>query len=220
MRTLYLPTHLYLYSQNNFMEASPTLLCIPDISGFTEYMRNADIEISSQVIPALLNEIIYSNEINLKVSEIEGDAVLFFRRGELPSFEALVDQCKLFYTQFYERMDLLLKKYKNESTQLDFPEILGLKIVLHYGNEIGMVPIGNHIKLMGEDVITAHRLLKNNVPIDEYLLISEELLSQYKNKAIKEEFDWCKLESGEMEVEHLGTLKYHYINLKPLNGDK
>lgn len=200
------------------MEASPTLLCIPDISGFTEYMRNADIEISSQVIPALLNEIIYSNEINLKVSEIEGDAILFFRRGDLPSFEDLVDQCKLFYTQFYERMEVLLKKFKGDKDEINFPEILGLKIVLHYGNEIGMVPIGNHIKLMGEDVITAHRLLKNNVPIDEYLLISDDLLSHFKKNNIKEEFDWCQLKPGELEVEHLGTLKYHYINLKPLNG--
>ncbi|GEQ85668.1 hypothetical protein ULMS_11760 [Patiriisocius marinistellae] len=199
------------------MESSPTLLCIPDISGFTQYMRNANFEISSQVIPALLNEIIYSNEINLKVSEIEGDAVLFFRSGELPSLLNLINQCKLFYTQFYERMGVLLKKFRDESLDADFPEILGLKIVLHYGKEIGMVPIGTHIKLMGEDVITAHRLLKNNVPIDEYLLISDDLLTLYKSKEVKEEFDWAQLKSGEQDVEHLGTLKYHYISLKPLN---
>ncbi|MGJ8666772.1 MAG: DUF2652 domain-containing protein [Patiriisocius sp.] len=199
------------------MESSPTLLCIPDISGFTEYMRNANFEISSQVIPALLNEIIYSNELNLKVSEIEGDAVLFFRRGELPNLSDLINQCKLFYTQFYERMNTLFEKYKHENLDANFPEILGLKIVLHYGKEIGMVPIGTHIKLMGEDVITAHRLLKNDVPTDEYLLISDDLLSHYKKQKIEEEFDWAQLKSGEQEIEHLGTLKYHYINLKPLS---
>lgn len=198
------------------MKASPTLLCIPDISGFTEYMRNANIETSAQVIPALLNELIYSNEIDLKVSEIEGDAILFYRKGELPTFTELVDQCKLFFVQFYEQMDILHKKFKGKSLKTDFPEILGLKIILHYGNEIGMVPIGNHIKLMGEDVITAHRLLKNDIPIDEYILISDELLSHYKAQVIQEEFDWALLKTSELEVEHLGTLKYHYINLKPL----
>jgi len=200
------------------MKASPALICIPDISGFTEFMRSVDIEVSSQVIPALLNEIIYSNEIELKVSEIEGDAVLFFKKGELPPFKALVDQCKLFYTQFYERMDVLLKKFKDKHKDVEFPEMLGLKIILHYGAEIGMVQIGSHIKLMGEDVITAHRLLKNGVPIDEYLLISDSLLEQYKGKAVAQNFDWAKLKSKELEVEHLGTIKYHYISLKPLNG--
>lgn len=201
------------------MKASPALICIPDISGFTEFMRSVDIEVSSLVIPALLNEIIYSNEINLKVSEIEGDAVLFFRKGELPPFQDLVDQCKLFYTQFYERMDVLLKKFKDKHKEVNFPEILGLKIILHYGAEIGMVQIGNHIKLMGENVITAHRLLKNDVPIDEYLLISEALLSHYKDQKIEENCDWAQLKSEELEVEHLGTIKYYYINLKPLNSD-
>lgn len=199
------------------MNASPALICIPDISGFTEFMRAVDIEVSSLVIPALLNEIIYSNEINLKVSEIEGDAVLFFRKGELPPFKDLVDQCKLFYTQFYERMGVLLKKFKEQHKEVDFPEILGLKIIIHYGDEIGMVQIGNHIKLMGEDVITAHRLLKNDVPVDEYLLISDALLARYKEKKIQENFDWAHLKSGELEVEHLGTMKYHYIDLTPLS---
>ncbi|HBR54847.1 MAG TPA: DUF2652 domain-containing protein [Flavobacteriaceae bacterium] len=201
------------------MKPSPALICIPDISGFTEFMRNVDIEVSSQVIPALLNEIIYSNEINLKVSEIEGDAVLFYRKGELPPFDALVKQCKAFYTQFYEQMEELLEKFRDKRKNVSFPEILGLKIILHYGDEIGMVPIGNHIKLMGEDVITAHRLLKNKVPIDEYLLISDTLLARYKEDSVAENFDWAQLKSAQQQVEHLGTLKYHYINLKPLNGD-
>jgi hypothetical protein len=70
---------------------------------------------------------------------------------------------------------------------------------------------------MDEDVITAHWLLKNNIPIDESLLISEDLLSHYKNNIITDQFDWAQLIAGQQEVEHLGTLKYHYINLNPLN---
>lgn len=69
------------------MKALPTLLCIPDISGFTQFMSKTDFELSSKVIPSLLNKIVYSNEIGLKISEIEGDAVLFYRTGELPSFQ-------------------------------------------------------------------------------------------------------------------------------------
>lgn len=198
------------------MTASPTLICIPDISGFTQFMRDVDFKMSSQVIPSLLNNIIYSNEIGLKVSEIEGDAVLFYRTGKLPAFDKLVDQCKHFYIEFYKQMAVLIEKHELNKESEKIPEILGLKIILHFGNEIGMVPIGANIKLMGEDVITAHRLLKNEVEIDEYILISDNLLSEYKKENIEENFDWSTLKKKTMDVEHLGKLQYHYIDLSPL----
>ena len=86
------------------MEALPTLLCIPDISGFTRFMSEVDFELGSKVIPSLLNKIVYSNEIGLKISEIEGDAVLFYKNGEIPSLKELIDQCRYFYTEFYKQM--------------------------------------------------------------------------------------------------------------------
>ncbi|MFC7357532.1 DUF2652 domain-containing protein [Jejudonia soesokkakensis] len=202
------------------MKTTPTLLCIPDISGFTKFMKEVDINLSSQVISSLLNNIIYANQIGLKVSEIEGDAVLFFRAGDLPTIKELVDQCKHFYAEFYKQMDVLLTKHKEKHPEIDFPEMLGLKIVLHFGTEIGMVPIGNRIKLMGEDVITAHRFLKNDVPIDEYILISEALLLEYKEKHIDQNFDWGNVTSGILNDEHLGKLRYSYIDLTPLNGEQ
>lgn len=200
------------------MQATPTLICIPDISGFTQFMREANFELTSQVIPALLNEIIYANTLDLKVSEIEGDAVLFFRKGNLPDLAALIEQCKTFYTDFYKRTLKLHKKHKSEEKALTIPEILGLKIILHYGEEIAMVPIGNRIKLMGEDVITAHRLLKNNIEIDEYILISQQLYDHFMPEEFKKLCDWAPLQQQAIEVEHLGTLNYYYIDLEPLKA--
>lgn len=198
------------------MKASPTLLCIPDISGFTKFMSETDFALSSKVIPSLLNKIVYSNTIGLKISEIEGDAVLFYRTGELPSIKELVDQCRHFYTEFYKQLHKLKARYKKDHDSDIIPEILGLKIVLHYGEEVGLVPVGKRIKLIGEDVITAHRLLKNNVPINEYILLSEELLSKYDRKKINGNFDWSRLHESHVEVEHIGKVTFHYINLSPL----
>tara|TARA_R110002020_G_scaffold167562_10_gene355925 strand:- start:111 stop:743 length:633 start_codon:yes stop_codon:yes gene_type:complete len=195
------------------METKPTLLCIPDISGFTKFMRDVDFQLSSEVIPALLNKIIYSNSINFKVSEIEGDAVLFFRSGDLPSIEDLIDQCKSFHKEFYNQIEVLKKKHRKNADANSIPEILGLKIILHYGPEIGMAQIGNHIKLMGADVITAHRLLKNDLPLDEYILISDDLLDQYKNQKVNENYNWNRLKQSSIDVEHLGKVKFGYIRL-------
>lgn len=198
------------------MAATPTLICIPDISGFTEFMSDTEIDLSAKVITSLLNKVIYANEIGLKLSEIEGDAVLFYKHGELPSLEDLVNQCKHFYTQFYNQLDALYKKYKSHSESDNIPDMLGLKIILHYGEEISSVPIGKNIKLMGEDVITAHRLLKNKVPIDEYILLSESLLSKFEDKSIINEFSWGSLLEKDTEYKHIGEIAYRYISLAPL----
>ena len=203
--------------EKNELRASPTLLCIPDISGFTKFMSETDFELSSKVIPSLLNKIVYSNEIGLKISEIEGDAVLFYRSGELPTLKDLVDQCRFFYTEFYKQLHHLKARYKKNDDSEIIPEVLGLKIVLHFGEEVGLVPVGKRIKLIGEDVITAHKLLKNNTPIDEYILLSEELISKYDRDKINGNFDWGTLHESHVEVEHIGKVRFYYINLSPLS---
>ncbi|WP_340201855.1 DUF2652 domain-containing protein [Ascidiimonas sp. W6] len=198
------------------MKAIPTLLCIPDISGFTEFMSEVNFDLGSKVIPALLNDIIYSNKIDLKVSEIEGDAVLFFRTGDLPDFDLLIQQCEFFYLQFYKKLKNLREKYKNKEGAYLIPEILGLKIILHYSEEIGLVQIDKRFKLMGEDVITAHRMLKNNINLEEYILISKELIDQYEVKANKATIKELQFYKGVMEIPHIGTLEYFYKDLRPL----
>lgn len=197
------------------MESSPTLICIPDISGFTKFMSDVDIEIASKVIPALLNKIIYSNEIDLKVSEIEGDAILFYRTGKLPRFKELIEQMRFFYTEFYKQLKSLDESFSHLIKDNDIPEILGLKIVLHYGKTVSPVSIGSRIKLMGEDVIIAHRLLKNNIPLDEYLLISNTLLDEYKDEVIDKNFGWGELLSQEEQYKHIGEIGYNYVKLEP-----
>ena len=197
------------------MAKAPTLICIPDISGFTEFMSKVDFELGSKVIPSLLNNIIYSNDIGLKVSEIEGDAVLFYRQGNLPTLRKLVEQCKFFYREFYSHLETLRVKHTTNEHSESIPEILGLKIILHFGKEVAPVSIDKHIKLMGEDVIVAHRLLKNAVPIDEYILISDELLSQY-TRDIDNEVEWTEISTCFIKDEHIGKISFNYIPLKPL----
>lgn len=195
------------------------LICIPDISGFTKFMSETDYELNSKVVPTLLNEIIYSNEIGLKVSEIEGDAVLFFKRGELPSLKSLITQCQYFYTQFYKQLRDLHDDFKTEKDGKKIAETLGLKIVLHYAEGVDSVQIGKHIKLVGEGVIVAHRLLKNRVKCEEYLLLSNDLLKQYDLKELETKTYWDQLKEGKDYYEHIGEINYSYIDLKPLIYD-
>lgn len=198
------------------LKTEPILLCIPDISGFTKFMSDTDFELSSKVIPTLLNKIIYSNEIGLKVSEIEGDAVLFYKSGKMPSLQKLVNQCAYFYSEFYKQLEQLKEDNNGSKKALNMPAVLGLKIILHYGEEVAMTKVGNQIKLLGEDLIIAHRLLKNKIRLKEYLLLSEGLISYYKDDELQGKFNWGKLKENFTEYDHVGKIKYHYIDLKPL----
>lgn len=198
------------------MKATPTLLCIPDISGFTEFMSGTDFDLSSKVIPTLLNKIIYSNKIGLKVSEIEGDAVLFFKTGKMPPLKKLIEQCESFYLEFYEQLVVLREQFKEDKDAPVIPEVLGLKIILHFGEEVAATKVGNRIKLFGEDLIIAHRLLKNKIRMDEYILLSEGLTKYYEEHDLDTEFDWGVLKKNHNEYDHVGKIHYHYINLKPL----
>ena len=198
------------------MEAQPTLICIPDISGFTRFMSETAFELNSKVVTSLLNQIIYSNNIGLKISEIEGDAVLFFKSGELPSLNNLLKQCNRFYLEFYDQMRKLHSKFSDRDGSEKIPEILGLKIIMHYGESIGEVAVGKNIKLMGEDVIVAHRLLKNNLVLDEYVLISEKLWEEYSRNCSKNQKFMKQFRKGKINTEHIGTINFYYKDLRPL----
>lgn len=192
------------------------LICIPDISGFTQFMSKTDSGLNSKVIPSLLNEIIYANEIGLRVSEIEGDAVLFYKSGKLPSLKSLINQCKVFYKQFYKELDALEIEHRTTNGSEHIPKTLGLKIILHYSEEVDSVQIGKHIKLIGEDVIIAHRLLKNEISDDEYLLLSEDLLNQYSFEDLSTKLYWDEIKNGQNFYEHIGKVNYKSIDLTKL----
>ena len=68
------------------------LIFIPDISGFTRFVNDVEIDHSRHIIQELLEVIINSNQIGLEISEIEGDAILFYKYGDVPDLAAIYGQ--------------------------------------------------------------------------------------------------------------------------------
>ena len=65
------------------------LLFIPDISGFSRFVNEVEIEHSRFIIQQLLEVLIRANDSGLQISEIEGDAILFYKFGEPVELRAL-----------------------------------------------------------------------------------------------------------------------------------
>jgi hypothetical protein len=82
---------------------------IPDIRGFTKFVNDTEIEHSRYIIGELLENIINSNQIGLTISEIEGDAVLFYRFGKTSSLEEIYSQVESMFCNFQRQ----LKNYES-----------------------------------------------------------------------------------------------------------
>src|SRR3954470_12294798 len=86
------------------------LLFMPDISGFTEFVNTNEIIHAQSIIQEVLEIIVESNKINLQVGEIEGDAVFFYRMGDRPGMQELLDQVQTMFTRFHQHLTLFDKQ--------------------------------------------------------------------------------------------------------------
>jgi hypothetical protein len=153
------------------------LLFIPDISGFTKFVQNTEIQHSQHVISELLEVLINANTQNLQLAEIEGDALFFYKEDSTLSQEKLLAQVETMYTAFYSHLNILSKNRICTCNACATAPDLQLKIVAHSG-ELQFIDVhGNH-KPFGNVVIEAHRLLKNSVDSDNYVLISDALAKE------------------------------------------
>ena len=152
---------------------NPALIFIPDISGFTEFITQTEIKHSNHIISELVEIILSANRLNLTVSEIEGDAVLFYRKGEPPTLQELIGQVKNMFIDFHKQLKIIQRDNVCQCGACRSAINLSLKFVVHYG-ELSETVIRNFTKIIGSDVILAHRLLKNNIGETEYMLLTDK----------------------------------------------
>lgn len=196
--------------------AELTLLFIPDISGFTKFVHETEVSHSEHIIKELLETLIDANEMDLEISEIEGDAILFYRKGRKPTAAETLAQVQRMYTKFHA----CLRKYETQRIcqcgACVNANSLSLKFIIHYGN-ISISQVKDRSKLFGKDLIVAHRLMKNDVSLDEYVLITNQLLNACSTWVEIDQIAWEKPSKGIGEYD-FGSIKYCYLSLAPLES--
>ncbi len=150
-----------------------SLIFIPDISGFTEFVETTEVEHSLHVIAEILEVLIQSNTLDLQLAEVEGDA-LFFYRDRVPSKEALMNQVEVMFTAFYSHLKLLEHNRICPCRACSSAADLQLKIIVHTG-KMELIEVQGRKKPFGKPVIEAHQLMKNSIEGHSYVLLSEEL---------------------------------------------
>jgi hypothetical protein len=172
---------------------------IVDISGYSKFVAETENEAGSLIVCALLESIIDANRLSFNISEIEGDAILFYRHG--PAFPV-----KEILLQF----EAMLQAFQNklETFKDSFPQTsaLSIKLVVHYGM-IGRFAVGSYSKLFGQAVVEAHRLLKNSIDTHTYALITKD----YFNQQGQNEFIHPTEATEVCELYDVGRLCYIYF---------
>lgn len=194
------------------------LLFIPDISGFTEFVNHTSITHSKHIISELLELLIDTNPMQLELAEIEGDALFLYKLLDEVDEKAIEKQVEKMYLAFHTH----LKRYEYQRIcqcgACTSAYNLKLKFVIHYG-DIEFIKIKDSEKPYGSNVIQVHRLLKNEVPINEYALVTEKVYALQGKNLITASYDFGSINYAYQELHHLKE-KLPEVDLIPENVPK
>lgn len=205
---------------------SQSFLLIPDISGFTNFVKNTEKKHSIHIVSELLETIIDANILDLELAEIEGDAVFYYKEDYVPNYEDLLKQVKKMYLAFHTYLRAYETRRICPCGACETAINLALKFVSHIG-ELDFIQVKQIKKPFGESVIQIHRILKNSVDADEYLLTSnllwkslgnqdeDKIWSSGKDHFDSEDFEYkfMTLDDWKLEVEKIDTKEL--FDIKP-----
>ena len=184
------------------------LLMIADISGYTEFMVSTDLEIehSQKIISQLISTIIEQIDIPLKISKLEGDAVFIYsvKESEKHTWEnirkVIGEKLILFFDVFRNKLSEIEQHHDCHCGACANTDVLNLKIIVHSGEALFSY-IKEFYELNGKDVILVHRLTKNSVEHDEYILMTEPAYSDIEFPG------QIEAQEGFESYEHFGDIK-------------
>jgi hypothetical protein len=189
------------------------LLFIPDISGFTRFVNETEIGHSRLIIQELLELLINANQLGLEVSEIEGDAILFYKFGDPPDLEAVYTQVERMFCAFHRHLAAYDHRRYCQCKACMSAIDLTLKVITHYGEFAGY-QVKSFSKLIGKDVIIAHQLLKNDIQHHEYWLVTQSLLQDHSPAGLAH---WMQWQTSAKHTDS-GAIPFHYAALTPLKN--
>lgn len=139
------------------------LLLIADISGYTVFLKESELEHAQGTLTALLELLVGGTRPPLTISRLEGDAVFsyafedFSLRGQ-----TLVEMIESLYVAFRRAIESMVLNTQCPCNACANIGNLDLKFFLHHG-EFLTQEVGRHRELVGNDVNLIHRLTKNTV---------------------------------------------------------
>jgi len=156
---------------------SSGLLLIADITGYTAFLRESELEHAQGTLTALLEVLIGGTRPPLTISKLEGDAVFSygledFRLGG----QTFIEMIESLYVAFRRAIETMVLNTLCTCNACANIASLDLKFFVHHG-EFLVHDVGQYREVVGSDVTLIHRLTKNTVTtttgIVAYVLYTE-----------------------------------------------
>ncbi|QQR46042.1 MULTISPECIES: DUF2652 domain-containing protein [Myxococcus] len=187
------------------MAIEKALLLIADIGGYTRFMSHHRFSLAhAQETVAQLLEAVIDASGPLKLAKLEGDAAFFYAVGDdFPTFARMVADIR---RAFVSRREQFIADRMCKCDGCMQVSSLTLKFVAHAG-EVAFQRVKHLTELAGVDVILVHRMLKNDVPVTEYVLMTDAV-----HQGLAPELR--QLTQGlEHDFEGMGRTATHYLDL-------
>jgi len=158
------------------MKQSDIYIVLLDISGYTKFSRGHGMAQmhAEKIISELLEAVIAEMDSPLVINKLEGDAILAYATAEdNTSGRKILSQLPDIIDGFMARRDELIYCSMCVCNMCRSLGDLQLKAFVHKGPAI-LKEVAGHKEIAGDSVIFAHRLMKNSVEGDEYILLSED----------------------------------------------
>jgi hypothetical protein len=152
-------------------------------------MTTTELSHGTFAINMLIDAMVKAVGEEYEVSEIEGDAVLLVKKGGAPSPKEIQDVCLKIFNAFHFQRKWMQQHHVCPCGACESLVNLTLKFVAHHG-PVAEIKVGRFVKQSGIEMIVAHRLLKNNIANNEYLLVTEKLLRHAPEVPEAEEMVW------------------------------
>ncbi len=193
------------------MSVQPTLLMIADIAGYTKFMKFHYMSlVHAQETVAKLLEAIIDAVPAMRLAKLEGDAAFFY----LPSAadgrfdpSLVASQASAIYRAFHARASDLRANNLCPCDGCLQAGDLKIKLVGHLG-AVAVQKVKRMTELAGVDVIVVHRMLKNDVPVPEYLLVTEPVYEML-DAPLRE-----RAANMNLELDDLGSTPAYYVDLR------
>lgn len=144
-------------------EEQQAFLCVADISGYTGYLNDSELEHARGTLTDLLQLLVDHAGPPMRISKLEGDAVFSYAfEHAFSDGRTFLDLVEGTYVAFRRAIDLMVLNNTCQCNACANVSSLDLKFVIHFGSFL-VQRIGSYDELLGPDVNLVHRLLKNTV---------------------------------------------------------
>lgn len=138
-------------------------LIISDITGYSKYVHESELEHARDSLSALLNLLIHHTQSPLVLSKLEGDAVFSYAPvGGFLQGQSLLDMIESTYASFRKALELMVLNTTCACRACRNLPNLDLKFFVHFGSFMTQ-KLGGFTELVGNDVNLVHRLAKNHI---------------------------------------------------------